>query len=79
MENGFHLIDIEGGFFIARFYSRDDYLHVLEDGPWIVMGYYLTVSKWKPNIRPSMEEILTIMVWIRLLELLVVFLMKICS
>lgn len=45
MENGFQLIDIDGGIFIARFYTRDDYLRVLEDGPWIILGHYLSMSK----------------------------------
>lgn len=32
----------EGGFFVVRFYSREDYTHVLEGRPWIVMGHYLS-------------------------------------
>lgn len=45
MENGFQFINVDGGPFIARFYTCDDYLRVLEEGPWIVLRYYLSVSK----------------------------------
>lgn len=37
--------------------SKKDYYHVREKGPWIILGYYLTVSKWHPNFRPSTEAI----------------------
>lgn len=46
---GYELIDMKGRFSLARFFSRTDYLQVLEGGPWIVMGHYLTVAKWRPN------------------------------
>ncbi|KAI5665915.1 hypothetical protein M9H77_15768 [Catharanthus roseus] len=32
MENGFQFINVDGGPFIARFYTCDDYLRVLEEG-----------------------------------------------
>lgn len=33
LRRGFELSDLEEGYFIVRFYSREDYLHVLEGGP----------------------------------------------
>lgn len=66
---GYELIDLEHGFFLARFFSREDYLRVLEGGPWTVMGHYLTIAKWRPNFRPSVEKISTTLVWIRFPEL----------
>lgn len=57
----FEMLDMEKGFFLVRSYSKD-YLHVLEGGPWIVMGYYLPVSKCKSNFRPSLKKIAKIMV-----------------
>lgn len=50
---GYELIDIEHGFFLARFFSREDYKKVLEGGPRTIMGHYLTIAKWRPNFRPS--------------------------
>lgn len=31
---GYELIDIENGFFLARFFSLEDFMKVLEGGPW---------------------------------------------
>lgn len=57
MENGFQLIYVDGEVFIARFYTRDDYFRVLEKGPWIVLGHYLSVRKWNLNLKSSLEEV----------------------
>lgn len=65
LENDCELIDIEQGFIVARFYSREDYLKVLEGGPWTVFGHYLTISKWRPNFNPSDHSITTTLVWVR--------------
>lgn len=56
-ENGFEMLDLDLGFYLLRFYSKKDYLHVLEGGPWVILGHYLTVSKWKPEFRPSTASI----------------------
>lgn len=64
LEWGNQLIDLENGYFLARFYKKEDYFHVLEGCPWIVMGHYLTVAKWKPNFRPSVGNVQSTMVWV---------------
>lgn len=69
LQQGCELIDLEQGFCMARFYSREDYFKVLEGGPWIILGHYLTVTKWKPNFRPSMEKVQSTLVWVRFSEL----------
>lgn len=46
---------------------------MLEDGPWIVLGHYITVSKWRPNLRPSIEDVHATMVWVHLSELPIEF------
>lgn len=53
----------------ARFYSREDYLKVLSGGPWVVMGYYLAISKRRPNFDLSENKVHTILVWVRVLKL----------
>lgn len=65
LENGFELTDLEGNFYIARFFSRNDYLRVLEGGHWLVMGHYLTVTKWRPRFQPSTTTISSTMVWVQ--------------
>lgn len=67
---GCEMNDLEQGHVVVRFYDRDDYYHVLEEGPWIVMGHYLTVWRWKPNLRPT-DVITSTLAWIKLLEILV--------
>lgn len=47
-----------------RFFDREDYQHDLENGPWIIMGHYLTVCKWKPNFRLERAKIESTMVWV---------------
>lgn len=42
---GCEIIDMEQESSVVRFYCREDYIHVLEEGPWIVMGYYLKVTR----------------------------------
>lgn len=32
---------------------------------WVILGHYLTVSKWRPDLRPSEDDISTTSVWVR--------------
>ncbi|KAA3465259.1 GroES-like zinc-binding alcohol dehydrogenase family protein [Gossypium australe] len=34
----FHIMDIENGYFLAKFHSTDDYTKVLSQGPWLING-----------------------------------------
>lgn len=74
LEAGHELTNLTKGYYIVRFFSRNDYLHVLEGDPWIILGHYLTVSKWRLTFFPSIETITTTLVWVHfstiLLELL---------
>lgn len=65
---GFEMVDVEGDSYVVRFHSNEDYLKVLEGGLWIVMGHYLSVSKWRPNFRLSMVKIRSTIVWAKLPE-----------
>lgn len=62
---GCELLDLEGDYFIARFYLHEDYRPVLGNGPWIIMGHYLTISKWRPFFCPDEDQILSTLVWVR--------------
>lgn len=66
LEWGCELIDLEKRFFIDHFFSEADYNRVLEGGPWIILGHYLTMTKWKPNFQPSLAKISSTLVWILL-------------
>lgn len=60
------IIDLEEGFYVVRFYSKEDYVHVLDDGPWTIQGHYLTVAKFKPGFLPSADIVTSTLVWVRI-------------
>lgn len=65
LELGFELTDLAEVYYVVRFYFRSDYLRVLEGGPWIVLGHYLMVFKWRPKFRPHAETVTSTLVWVR--------------
>ncbi|KAK3007876.1 hypothetical protein RJ639_014798 [Escallonia herrerae] len=66
-------VDLGQEFYVVRFQSCEDYLRVLLEGPWIILGHYLTVQEWKPYFRPQQEEITSTLAWLRFPELLIEF------
>ncbi|KAA3460126.1 reverse transcriptase [Gossypium australe] len=62
----FHLIDIENGYYLAKFQSIDDYSKVLTQGPWLVYGQYLTVQPWTKEFTPLQPYPSVVLAWIRL-------------
>ncbi|PPS08671.1 hypothetical protein GOBAR_AA11970 [Gossypium barbadense] len=62
----FHLMDIENGYFLAKFQSFDDYTKALAQGPWMVYGQYLTVQPWTKEFCPSQPYPSLVLAWIRL-------------
>ncbi|KAA3472094.1 leucine-rich repeat receptor-like protein kinase PEPR2 [Gossypium australe] len=65
----FNLMDIENGYYLAKFYSAEDYSKVLSQGPWMIYGQYLTVQPWTKEFNPSQPYPSTVLAWIRLLGL----------
>lgn len=51
LDSGLELTNLEEEYYIVCFFTRADYLHVLEGGSWIILGHYLTVMKWRPQFR----------------------------
>lgn len=58
------LVDLESRYYLVLFRSKKDYEYVLNDGPWMVMGNYLTTSKWRLNFRPAYDQIHSTLAWI---------------
>lgn len=48
------------------FERKEDYKHVLEGGPWVIGGHYLTVRQWSPNLNPVDDSFKKLIAWIRL-------------
>ncbi|CAL5355906.1 unnamed protein product [Camellia sinensis] len=65
LQHSIDVVDVGEGYYLVRFTCKADYVHVLLDGPWVILGHYLTVSKWRPDFRPLANELPSTMVWIR--------------
>ncbi|KAH1031419.1 hypothetical protein J1N35_043593 [Gossypium stocksii] len=65
----FKLMDVENGYFLAKFKNPDHYERALCQGPWVVFGQYLTVQQWTLDFNPTQPYPSTVMAWIRLLGL----------
>lgn len=64
--NPFQVMDIGAGFYIVKFYDFNDYMMVLARGPWFIFNRYLFVHRWKPNFRPTVAKLNSMIVWIQL-------------
>ena len=65
LQHSIDVVDVGEGYYLARFTCKADYVHVLLDGPWVILGHYLTVSKWCPDFRPLANELPSTMDWFR--------------
>lgn len=65
LELGFDLTDLEEDYYVVRFFMRNDYMKVLEGGPWVILGHYLTVTRWKPKFWPAAKKVTKTLVWVR--------------
>ncbi|XP_024039221.1 uncharacterized protein LOC112097863 [Citrus clementina] len=63
---GFTVIDLENDFFLVKFKTEDDAQYALTQGPWSILGHYLTVQQWSPRFDCSTETIDSVVAWIRL-------------
>ncbi|PPD78872.1 hypothetical protein GOBAR_DD24210 [Gossypium barbadense] len=50
----FQLMDIENGYFLAKFQSPDDYEKILSQGSRLIFGKYLTVQPWSIDFNPTL-------------------------
>lgn len=60
------MIDLENDFFLVKFKTEDDAQYALTQGPWSILGHYLTVQQWSPRFDCSTETIDSGVAWIRL-------------
>ncbi|PPS17979.1 hypothetical protein GOBAR_AA02608 [Gossypium barbadense] len=59
-------MDIENGYYLAKFHNPVDFERVLSQGPWIAYGQYLTVQPWSIEFNPSQHYPNMVMAWILL-------------
>lgn len=61
----FQLMNIENGYFLAKFQNSIDYDKVLSQGPWIIFDYYLNVQPWSIDFNSNLPYPNLIQTWIR--------------
>ncbi|XP_031095188.1 uncharacterized protein LOC115999480 [Ipomoea triloba] len=64
-ESNFDLIAIDQDYYLARFDALQDYEFAKYEGPWIIMGHYLTVQEWVSNFFPHKSRMDKLLVWVR--------------
>ena len=62
-------VDLGCGFFLVRFFSKEDLEAVLMRGPWFIRDHFLSIRLWEPFFKPSTANVSLIAVWVRLCEL----------
>ncbi|MBA0548983.1 hypothetical protein Golob_020044 [Gossypium lobatum] len=62
----FQLMDVENGYFLAKFQNSEDFEKVLCQGLWIVYDQYLTVQPWTVDFSTTQAYLSMAMAWIRL-------------
>lgn len=70
---GFEIIDLANDYFLIRFNNKKDVEYALTEGPWTVMGHYLSVQKWSPDFDVVNNKINHIVAWIRLSQMNIQF------
>lgn len=53
---GFSVIDLDNGYYLVRFRSDNAAEFVLTQGPWVILGHYLTVQQWTPHFDCANEK-----------------------
>ncbi|KAJ8768844.1 hypothetical protein K2173_023748 [Erythroxylum novogranatense] len=65
----FHLSTLENDYCMAKFQSKEDYVMVLFEGPWLVFGHCLTIQLLTPTFDTIEPYPMDVSTWIRLLGL----------
>ena len=62
-------VDLGYGFFLVRFYSKENLENVLIRGPCFIGDQFISIRPWEPFFKPSTANVSLIAVWIHLYEL----------
>ncbi|KAL0016620.1 hypothetical protein SO802_003689 [Lithocarpus litseifolius] len=55
-------VDLGYGFFLVRFFSKEDLDSVLMKGPWFIGDHFLSIRPWEPFFKPSTANVALIAV-----------------
>ena len=64
-------VDLGHVFFLVRLSLKEDYETVLSKGPWFIGEHFLSIRPCEPNFRPTLANVTSIVVWVRLNDLLI--------
>ena len=62
-------VDLTYGFFLVRFYSKEDLDNVIKKGSWFIGDHFLSLRAWEPFFKPFAANVSLVAVWVRLNEL----------
>ena len=62
-------VDLTHGFFLVRFYTKEDLDSILDKVSWFIGDFFLSLRLWEPFFKPSMASVSSITVWVRLHKL----------
>lgn len=65
LAGGFDIMDVDNGFYMAKFDLPIDREKVLFEGPWMLYDHYLVVSRWTPEFVSPNAIVDRTTVWIR--------------
>ncbi|KAH0647235.1 hypothetical protein KY290_033226 [Solanum tuberosum] len=63
------LIDLGYDYYIVKFYKEENLQKTLQQGPWFINDFFLSVKHWHPNFVASEAKETKSTIWIRLSEL----------
>ncbi|XP_049414794.1 uncharacterized protein LOC125877589 [Solanum stenotomum] len=63
------LIDLGYDYYIVKFFKEENLQKTLQQGPWFVNGFVLSIKRWHPNFVASEAKETKSAIWIRLPEL----------
>ena len=50
-------VDLGYGFFLVRFFAKEDLDNVLRIGPWFLGDHFLSIRPWEPFFKPSTTNV----------------------
>ncbi|EEF32993.1 conserved hypothetical protein [Ricinus communis] len=62
----YKVIDLDNGFFLIKLALKEDLEHIILDGPWTILGHYLTVQEWILKFWATNAVVSSMMSWVRL-------------
>lgn len=63
------IIDMDNGYYLVKFDNLWDMERAMLGGPWVVLGYYLTVQYWYPSFQASIASASNVVAWIHFSDL----------